>query len=503
MKNILIVDDDQTVLDILLSGFKEMLPELNVLIAGTCEKAREILKKKTINLLITDLRMPLEDGYDLLALMTREHLDVPVIVISGYGDSEIEKKLIKLGFENFIRKPFSISYLGDRVHDVILEPTDKKISVITLPTFLQMLEIEKKSCTLKIVSDSKVGFLFIQNGQVNDAMVGSMRGIDAAVTILSWTRSKIEIESLRKINNPVIEFTLSELLLKANELKDKIAVGKDLDEENKISHTERIKTSKDLSSVKSEFTKEISEIEKGVRLIYESFSHEKQSEKLDMFEEVQITDRDTEESIGDIAQSDVEVETSQEKIEVQEQEKPEDLELSDVEEKVLSDEIIILDEEPTSKIGKDQKSDREAEMLETMQAVEYEYIDEERVSLEKKLTVLQEIRGFKGVGLFGPNSELLADFTKNDLDIESIGSMVMDMLEHANKIIKDLGLNEIDGVDISISGSDNIFVKVCTKEFYKFPIIVVCSNEAKRDIVLLKMNKLIPELMDEILSIDS
>jgi len=503
MKNILIVDDDQTILDIILGGFKEMVPELNVLIAGTCEKAREFLKKETINLLVTDLRMPLEDGYDLLALMTREHSDVPVIVISGYGDSEIEKKLVKLGFENFIRKPFSISYLSDRVFDELLEPTDKRISVITLPTFLQMLEIEKKSCTLKIVSDSKVGFLFIQNGQVNDAMVGSMRGIDAAVAILSWTRSKIEIEILRKINNPVIDFPLSELLLRANELKDKIAVDEDFNEESEITHTERIKTSKDLSSAKSKFTNEISEIEKGVRLIYESFSHEKQSEKLDMFEEEQITDRDTEESIGDAVQHDVEVETSQEKIEVLEPEKPEDLELSDVEKKVLSDEIIILDEESTSKIDKDKKSEREAEMLETMQAVEYEYIDEEKVSLEKRLTVLQEIRGFKGVALFGPNRELLADFTKDDLNIESIGSMVMDMLEHANKIIKGLGLNEIDGVDISISGSDNIFAKVCAEEFYKFSIILVCSNEAKRGIVLLKMNKLIPELMDDILSIDS
>jgi hypothetical protein len=238
-------------------------------------------------------------------------------------------------------------------------------------------------------------------------------------------------------------------------------------------------------------------------LIYESFSHEKQSEKLDRLEEEQITDRGTEESIGDIAQNDVEVETSQEKIEVLEPEKPEDLELSDVEEKVLSDEIIIPDEVPMSKIDKDEKFERETESLETKQAVEYEYIDEEKVSLEKKLIVLQEIKGFKGVGLFGTNRELLADFTKGDIDIESMGSMFMDMLEHANKIIKDLGLNEIDGVDISISGSDNIFVKVCTEEFYKFSIILVCSNEAKRGIVLLKMNKLIPELMDDILSIDS
>ncbi len=334
-------------------------------------------------------------------------------------------------------------------------------------------------------------------------MVGSMRGIDAAVAILSWTRSKIEIESLRKINNPVIEFPLSELLLKAYELKDKIAVDENLNEETQIPHTERIKTSKDLSSAKSEFTKEISEIEKGVRLIYESFSHEKQSKKLDIFEEEQITDGDTEDGIGDKAQNDVEIETSQETIEVTEPEKPEDLELSDVEEKVLSDEIIIPDKEPMPEIDKDEKSERETEKLETMQAVEYEYIDEEKISLEKKLTVLQEIKGFKGVGLFGTNRELLADFTKGDLDIESIGSMVMIMLEHANKIIKDLGLNEIDGVDISISGSDNIFVKVCIKEFYKFSIIVVCSNEVKKDIVHLKMNKLIPELMDDILSIDS
>lgn len=66
----------------------------------------EQLHKRACDLLITDVKMPEMSGLELLAEVKRIFPELPVLVITGYGDIPMAVRAIKEGASNFIEKPF-------------------------------------------------------------------------------------------------------------------------------------------------------------------------------------------------------------------------------------------------------------------------------------------------------------------------------------------------------------------------------------------------------------
>lgn len=66
------------------------------------------------------------------------------------------------------------------------EQMEKKISGISLASFLQMLEQERKSCTLVVSCEGEEGRFFFHQGDIIDADYDGKVGLDAAYTLLSW-----------------------------------------------------------------------------------------------------------------------------------------------------------------------------------------------------------------------------------------------------------------------------------------------------------------------------
>jgi DNA-binding NtrC family response regulator len=107
MKNlsILIVDDDEYVRDsfsklIKLRGYSSYTAENG-------KKALNILSKKDVDVLITDMKMPEMDGMKLLKTVKKEYPDIEVIVITGYGAIEDAVKTMRYGATDYVLKPFS------------------------------------------------------------------------------------------------------------------------------------------------------------------------------------------------------------------------------------------------------------------------------------------------------------------------------------------------------------------------------------------------------------
>ncbi|NVL89808.1 MAG: sigma-54-dependent Fis family transcriptional regulator [Desulfobacterales bacterium] len=74
---------------------------------GNGVSALEELKGHNYDLIISDLRMPELDGLGLLRKLNEKEIDIPFIVISGYGTVESAIEAMKLGAFDFILKPFS------------------------------------------------------------------------------------------------------------------------------------------------------------------------------------------------------------------------------------------------------------------------------------------------------------------------------------------------------------------------------------------------------------
>jgi CheY-like chemotaxis protein len=227
MKNVLIVDDEKTFLLSLTEGLSLYRTEFSVLTAENGKKAVAVLKANPIDLVVTDLKMPVMDGFELLAYMSKNHPKVPVMVMTAFGNPEVEAKLKALGVLQYMEKPLEFQDLANKVRENLAEGSGGYIRGITLPGFLQLVELEQKTCTLKVESQCKVGHLYFVKGDLVDAETENEKGENAAYDIISWDSVSIEIAPGSKRRKKNIDFSLSYILVEGHRLKDEKASGQD------------------------------------------------------------------------------------------------------------------------------------------------------------------------------------------------------------------------------------------------------------------------------------
>jgi len=227
VKNVLIVDDEKPFLMSLTDGLSAYAGEFKTITAENGQKAVDVLKSAKIDLVVTDLKMPRMDGFELLAHMSHHHPDVPAIVMTAFGTPQIEDRLRAMGTVQYIEKPLNLNELAARILEELAANSEGYIHGITLPTFLQLLEMEKKTCTLTIKTSDKVGYLYFNQGELVDGQAGDIRGLQAANEIAAWENAKIEISSTCRKRKNVINRTLSHVLMEAFRLKDEKERGGD------------------------------------------------------------------------------------------------------------------------------------------------------------------------------------------------------------------------------------------------------------------------------------
>ncbi len=108
---ILVVDDEPIVLR---SCERTLTPEgFNVIMTERAKEALEILKKDSIDLVITDLKMPEMDGVEFIRHVREIKPDIGVVVITGYPSQESLKETLSMKILDYLPKPFSPALLLD------------------------------------------------------------------------------------------------------------------------------------------------------------------------------------------------------------------------------------------------------------------------------------------------------------------------------------------------------------------------------------------------------
>jgi len=109
MENILLIDDEQSLLDLLSVVFKK--EGYGVKTALSAAAAYEILEKSDVDLAVTDIKMPGTDGMDVLRWIREKHPDVPVVLITAYGSISQAVEALKIGALDYVVKPFDVEEL--------------------------------------------------------------------------------------------------------------------------------------------------------------------------------------------------------------------------------------------------------------------------------------------------------------------------------------------------------------------------------------------------------
>ena len=161
------------------------------------------------------------DGIALVeALLNRKGL-LPCIVMSAYSTPALERRASRLGALRVIGKPVDLAVLRTALQDALRQQQEGGVfRGITLASFLQLLALERVTCTVKVSSESGSAFLFFSAGELCDAATETKDGLEAVYEALSWPSSEIAVHSGCPRSRQTVTKSLEGILLEAAKRQD-------------------------------------------------------------------------------------------------------------------------------------------------------------------------------------------------------------------------------------------------------------------------------------------
>ena len=198
--HILIVDDDDKIRNLL----KDYLTE-NHYIVSTAEdaiQAKERLKIIKYDIIILDVMMPGQDGYDLTKEIKKNN-KVPIILLTAKGEVENRIKGLELGADDYLGKPFEPKELLLRIKNILAKKNkvdlksqynigraqvDLNKMTITLAEKIKKINNSEKKVLMEMLANPGTTYSRDEIGKISG--ISQERWIDVMITRL---RQKLEI----------------------------------------------------------------------------------------------------------------------------------------------------------------------------------------------------------------------------------------------------------------------------------------------------------------------
>jgi len=198
-KHILVVDDDDRIRNLL----KDYLTENNYIVstAENADHAKDRLKYFKFDIIILDVMMPGQNGYDLTKEIKRQ-IKVPIILLTAKGEVESRIKGLELGAEDYIGKPFEPKELLLRIKNIINKNNkvdlkskqnigsaeiDLNKMTISLKNKLRKISNSEKKVLVEMIANPGTTYSREEIGKISG--ISQERSIDVMITRL---RQKIE-----------------------------------------------------------------------------------------------------------------------------------------------------------------------------------------------------------------------------------------------------------------------------------------------------------------------
>ncbi|HEY1659060.1 MAG TPA: sigma-54 dependent transcriptional regulator [Candidatus Sulfotelmatobacter sp.] len=114
MPTILIVEDEAKMRRLLELNLGE--DGFVTISAGDAELGLKLLRENSVNLVVTDLKLPGMDGLEFLQTIKRQNAALPVVVMTAFGSVETAVEAMKAGASDYVLKPFSLGEMRMVIH---------------------------------------------------------------------------------------------------------------------------------------------------------------------------------------------------------------------------------------------------------------------------------------------------------------------------------------------------------------------------------------------------
>lgn len=182
---VLIVDDEEdmrhlTQMYLENSGYE-------CLQANGGKEAYQILKERSIDLILLDIMMPEEDGFQVCEKIRLVNNNIPIIFLSAKGEEWDKVRALQLGGDDYIVKPFSPGEMIARIQAVLrrsnqepLEDTNRKIGKITINEQARTVMVDEKNISLTLKEYELLLFMIDHQHQAlsRDQLLSQIWGMD-------------------------------------------------------------------------------------------------------------------------------------------------------------------------------------------------------------------------------------------------------------------------------------------------------------------------------------
>jgi two-component system, OmpR family, KDP operon response regulator KdpE len=210
MTNVLVIDDEAQIRRFLRAGF-----ELQGFSVIEAENAAAGLKAATMNtpdLIILDLKLPDLEGSEVLERI-RSWSNVPIIVLSIQADEQEKVRLLRLGADDYVVKPFGISELLARVEaalrrqlrgtnrDPVVKAGPLAIDLVSRMVTLEgkRVQLTRKEYALLHALSTHAGLVVTHQQLIKDIWGSHAGNIQYLRILVRKLRQKIEIEPTRPL----------------------------------------------------------------------------------------------------------------------------------------------------------------------------------------------------------------------------------------------------------------------------------------------------------------
>lgn len=236
---VLLVDDDPKVLRLLEATLR--LKDYDVVKLESGTEALSWLRRDTPDLIISDIMMPDLDGYDFFRRVraTTRATQVPFIFLSARSEPEDVVRGLRLGADEFLRKPFSIDELLVRVERVLERASqpigdeerlhqgargvfEGDLEHMSLSDVIRMLSVQRKTGLLRVEpTDARgAGAIRLSEGQAVHAEIGVLDGEVALFQLLLTDRGVFSFRPGETIPGDTIAVQTLPLLMEGFRLLD-------------------------------------------------------------------------------------------------------------------------------------------------------------------------------------------------------------------------------------------------------------------------------------------
>ena len=213
-RTVLVVDDDPGILHVLSSGLSRALEGFEIMTASNGREAVDLMAQSPPNVLVTDLAMPVMDGFALISHVTHHRPTLPVVVLTVMAPANTDPQLASFGSLRVLRKPASYQAVAQAVLAELERVERGEPEGIALAGVLQLVESERRNCTVVVRSGKRRGQLHFESGRLVNAFSDDFgaEGEAAAFDILGWSHTAIDLEPLPPQVRHLIQTPLQRLL---------------------------------------------------------------------------------------------------------------------------------------------------------------------------------------------------------------------------------------------------------------------------------------------------